>query len=159
VSRDACVDAHIDFCAAHQVRPSVGRTGICFDNAVAESFWESQKEAGLPVSAACEAAGVSTSGSHQPRHPLLVHDDVGATQLTAHARHPVVPVRRVEDLFHQRDQLGFGDLALGRPGRLAGAMVVVLWLPRSGCPITPATRPPRAAAAMVSASSTSSVRM
>ena len=32
---------YLDFCAARQLRPSVGRTGICFDNAVAESFWES----------------------------------------------------------------------------------------------------------------------
>jgi transposase InsO family protein len=34
---------YIDFCLAHQMRPSVGRTGICYDNAVAESFWESLK--------------------------------------------------------------------------------------------------------------------
>jgi putative transposase len=34
---------YLDFCAAHQLRPSVGRTGICYDNAVAESFWESLK--------------------------------------------------------------------------------------------------------------------
>ena len=32
---------YLDFCQARQLRPSVGRTGICFDNAVAESFWES----------------------------------------------------------------------------------------------------------------------
>jgi putative transposase len=34
---------YIDFCLAHQMRPSVGRTEICYDNAVAESFWESLK--------------------------------------------------------------------------------------------------------------------
>jgi transposase InsO family protein len=34
---------YIDFCIAHQLRPSVGRTGICYDNAVAESFWQSLK--------------------------------------------------------------------------------------------------------------------
>jgi transposase InsO family protein len=34
---------YLDFCVAHQLRPSVGRTGICYDNAVAESFWESMK--------------------------------------------------------------------------------------------------------------------
>jgi putative transposase len=34
---------YLDFCQAYQLRPSVGRTGICFDNAVAESFWESLK--------------------------------------------------------------------------------------------------------------------
>lgn len=30
---------YIDFCLSRRLRPSVGRTGICYDNAVAESFW------------------------------------------------------------------------------------------------------------------------
>ena len=36
---------YIDYCQdqARQLRPSVGRTGLCWDNAVAESFWESLK--------------------------------------------------------------------------------------------------------------------
>ena len=34
---------YLDFCAQRQLRPSVGRTGVCWDNAVAESFWESLK--------------------------------------------------------------------------------------------------------------------
>ena len=34
---------YIDFCQDRQMRPSVGRTGVCWDNAVAESFWESLK--------------------------------------------------------------------------------------------------------------------
>jgi putative transposase len=36
---------YIDYCqdASRQLRPSVGRTGVCWDNAVAESFWESLK--------------------------------------------------------------------------------------------------------------------
>ena len=34
---------YIDFCTTRQMRPSVGKTGICWDNAVAESFWESLK--------------------------------------------------------------------------------------------------------------------
>lgn len=34
---------YLDFCADHGLRPSVGRTGVCWDNAVAESFWESLK--------------------------------------------------------------------------------------------------------------------
>jgi transposase InsO family protein len=34
---------YIDFCHEHQLRPSAGKTGICFDNSVAESFWESLK--------------------------------------------------------------------------------------------------------------------
>lgn len=34
---------YLDFCIAHQLKPSVGRTGICFDNAAAESFWASLK--------------------------------------------------------------------------------------------------------------------
>jgi transposase InsO family protein len=34
---------YVDFCQDRQMRPSVGRTGVCWDNAVAESFWESLK--------------------------------------------------------------------------------------------------------------------
>jgi putative transposase len=34
---------YIDYCHQRQLRPSVGRTGVCWDNAVAESFWESLK--------------------------------------------------------------------------------------------------------------------
>jgi putative transposase len=33
-----------DFCRANGVRPSVGRTGICYDNAVAESFFATLKK-------------------------------------------------------------------------------------------------------------------
>src|SRR5512142_131714 len=32
------------FCTDHDVRPSVGRTGICYDNAVAESFFATLKK-------------------------------------------------------------------------------------------------------------------
>ena len=34
---------YLDFCQARQMRPSAGATGVCWDNAVAESFWESLK--------------------------------------------------------------------------------------------------------------------
>jgi transposase InsO family protein len=34
---------YLDFCLHHRIRPSVGRTGMCWDNAVVESFWESLK--------------------------------------------------------------------------------------------------------------------
>lgn len=34
---------YLDFCQARQMRPSAGRTGVCWDNSVAESFWESLK--------------------------------------------------------------------------------------------------------------------
>jgi transposase InsO family protein len=34
---------YLDFCHERQLRPSVGRTGVCWDNAVCESFWESLK--------------------------------------------------------------------------------------------------------------------
>jgi transposase InsO family protein len=34
---------YLDYCQQRQLRPSVGRTGVCWDNAVAESFWESLK--------------------------------------------------------------------------------------------------------------------
>ena len=34
---------YLDHCQHHQLRASVGRTGVCWDNAVAESFWASLK--------------------------------------------------------------------------------------------------------------------
>jgi transposase InsO family protein len=34
---------YLEFCQTHQLRPSAGRTGICWDNSVAESFWASLK--------------------------------------------------------------------------------------------------------------------
>jgi putative transposase len=34
---------YVDFCLDRKMRPSVGKTGVCWDNAVAESFWESLK--------------------------------------------------------------------------------------------------------------------
>ena len=34
---------YLDHCQRHQLRPSVGRTGVCWDNPVAESFWASLK--------------------------------------------------------------------------------------------------------------------
>ena len=34
---------YVDFCIDRHMRPSVGKTGVCWDNAVAESFWESLK--------------------------------------------------------------------------------------------------------------------
>jgi transposase InsO family protein len=37
-------DEFRDFCRANDVRPSVGRTGICYDNAVAESFFGTLKK-------------------------------------------------------------------------------------------------------------------
>lgn len=34
---------YLNFCSDHGLRPSVGRTGVCWDNSVAESFWASLK--------------------------------------------------------------------------------------------------------------------
>ena len=34
---------YLKFCADRELRPSVGRTGVCWDNAVVESFWASLK--------------------------------------------------------------------------------------------------------------------
>ena len=34
---------YLEFCADQHLRPSVGRTGVCYDNSVAESFWASLK--------------------------------------------------------------------------------------------------------------------
>jgi hypothetical protein len=34
---------YLEFCADRHLRPSVGRTGVCYDNSVAESFWASLK--------------------------------------------------------------------------------------------------------------------
>lgn len=34
---------YLDFCGTQHLRPSVGRTGICYDNSVAESFWATLK--------------------------------------------------------------------------------------------------------------------
>ncbi len=40
---------YLDFCQdqARQLRPSVGAVGVCWDNAVAESFWSSLKREAL----------------------------------------------------------------------------------------------------------------
>jgi transposase InsO family protein len=32
-------NAYLELCQDRQMRPSVGQTGVCWDNAVAESFW------------------------------------------------------------------------------------------------------------------------
>ena len=34
---------YLTYCSDHGLRPSVGRTGVCWDNSVAESFWASLK--------------------------------------------------------------------------------------------------------------------
>ena len=34
---------YLKFCGTNQLRPSVGRTGVCWDNSVAESFWATLK--------------------------------------------------------------------------------------------------------------------
>ncbi len=34
---------YVDFCQDRKMRPSAGAVGVCWDNAVAESFWESLK--------------------------------------------------------------------------------------------------------------------
>ena len=34
---------YLKFCQQRQMRPSVGKTGVCWDNSVAESFWASLK--------------------------------------------------------------------------------------------------------------------
>ena len=36
-------NAYLQWCQDRQMRPSVGKTGVCWDNAVAESFWASLK--------------------------------------------------------------------------------------------------------------------
>ena len=40
----------VDFCRNNSVRNSVGRTGICYDNAAAESFWATLKVTGQAIS-------------------------------------------------------------------------------------------------------------
>lgn len=34
---------YLKFCGTNQLRPSVGRTGVCWDNSVAESSWATLK--------------------------------------------------------------------------------------------------------------------
>jgi transposase InsO family protein len=34
---------NLKFCGTNQLRASVGRTGVCWDNSVAESFWATLK--------------------------------------------------------------------------------------------------------------------
>ena len=62
--------------------------------------------------------------AHQAPHPLDVHHDTTMAEFAMHPRHPVVAVGRVEDLAHQADEFGLGDLTLGRLGRLPGAPVI-----------------------------------
>ena len=63
--------------------------------------------------------------AHQAPHLLLVDDEPGFAQRLVHARYPVVVVGLVEQCTHQLHELGFRELALGRPGRFAVAPVVV----------------------------------
>jgi len=49
------------------MRPAVGRTGVCWDNAVAESFWESLKREcvqGRVFTTRAEVRRESSSGSN-----------------------------------------------------------------------------------------------
>jgi hypothetical protein len=57
--------------------------------------------------------------THQAAHPLLVHPQPGAAQFVVHPGHAVVAVGDVEDLPHQLDEFGLGDLPPVRAGRLA----------------------------------------
>ena len=36
-------NAYLEFCQDRQMRPSVGKTGVCWDNAQQESFWSTLK--------------------------------------------------------------------------------------------------------------------
>src|SRR5690606_34314618 len=62
--------------------------------------------------------------AHQATHTFLVDDNAAVAELTMHPRDPVVAVRGIEDLTHQRHQRFLGDLTLGWWRRLPGAPVI-----------------------------------
>jgi len=75
----------------------------------------------IPVRARDRGADTPTDASpghamqtHQTPDLFDVHDDAAVAQLTVHSRDSVVAFGGVEDLTDQRDQLGLGDLAIGR---------------------------------------------
>jgi transposase InsO family protein len=65
---------YLEFLHARQMRPSVGRTGVCWDNAIAESFWESLKRECIQDRVSRPAprpAGRSSAGSTGTTPPGL----------------------------------------------------------------------------------------
>ena len=66
---------YLEFCQRHQIRPSVGRTGVCsecWDNAVAESFW------GVSVEREC----LQGRGLHDTRSRPAERSSDGSTGTT-----------------------------------------------------------------------------
>jgi len=78
----------------------------------------------IPTAAATYPPTGQAVAAHQAFHTFTVDDLAGLTQRLVHAWHPVVGVRGVEDVAHQRDQGGLFDLALSRPRGYAGPPIV-----------------------------------
>jgi transposase InsO family protein len=60
---------YLDYCQARQMHPSVGRTGVCRDNAVNESFWDhsnakaSKAECSQPAPKPAERSSSGSTGT------------------------------------------------------------------------------------------------
>ena len=106
---------YLEFCQRHQIRPSVGRTGACWDNAVAESFWESLKREclqGRMFAPTPRPAGRTSAGSTGTTPPgctpasTASHPSSGNSSTVKRHNHP--SARRGDG--HRRGGVGGGHV-------------------------------------------------
>ena len=109
---------YLEFCHLHQLRPSVGRTGICWDNAVAESFWQSLKREclqGRIFTTQPKPAGPSSDGSTGTTPPGFTPASTGSPPSSGN-------ITTVKLHNHPSGQRGESHASVARGRMSAGGM-------------------------------------